>query len=334
MEVAEAVLREGTRLYGADPAALRSRGGMDGAVYEYEQNGQGRILKFVPTPADKVDQVREKWAFADYLAEHGVRACRPLPSQGGALLELVHGDQVTWAVTLSERMPGQHPDWKGAPEYSDAIFEAWGQVLGRMHALAQCYRGGAALPHAAEEVASFTAWCARVCGDEAMVERWHEMAATLAALPQEREGYGVVHNDLHPWNFLVSEEDGKPAVTVIDFDVCLHHWFVCDIATAVFPAAVGWIPTTWPEMGRAAFLRHVWRLFMAGYNRENTLHAAWLAHMPTFLKYRQMLLYVVFSSEWQAPSKGQAGMLRQWGEWILSGAPVVEWDMVWARTPR
>jgi Ser/Thr protein kinase RdoA (MazF antagonist) len=87
-------------------------------------------------------------------------------------------------------------------------------------------------------------------------------------------------------------------------------------------------------MDRAAFLHHVWRLFMAGYNRENTLHAAWLAHMPTFLKYRQMLLYVVFSSEWQAPSKGQAGMLRQWGEWILSGAPVIEWDMVWARTPR
>jgi Ser/Thr protein kinase RdoA (MazF antagonist) len=326
MEVTEAVLRAGACLYGADPAALRSRGGIDGAVYEYEQGGQGRILKFVPTPFEKMDQVRAKWAFADYLAQHGVRVGRPLPSQEGALLEVVQGEDATWAVTLSERVPGQHPDWKGLPAHSDAIFEAWGQVLGRMHALAQRYAGGDALPHAAEEVESFTEWCARACGDEAMLARWHEMADTVAALPQERAGYGVVHNDLHPWNFLVSEEHGKPVVAVIDFDVCLHHWFVCDIATAFFPAVVGWIPITQPGMDRPAFLRHAWGRFMAGYGRENTLDVAWLAHIPTFLKYRQMLLYVVFTSEWQVPDKWQVETLRQWRGSILGGTPVVEWD--------
>ncbi|MFN2155445.1 MAG: phosphotransferase enzyme family protein [Anaerolineae bacterium] len=330
MEVADSVLREGARLYGADPAALHSRGGMDGAVYEYEQEGRGRILKFVPTTQDKIDQVRAKWAFADYLAQHGVRVGRPLPSESGALLEVVQGEDATWAVTLSERVPGRHPDWKGTPAYSDAIFEAWGQTLGRMHALARRYTGGAALPHAAEEVASFTDWCARACQDDAMVARWREMAETLAALPQDRAGYGVVHNDLHPWNFLVSEERGGPVVTVIDFDVCLHHWFVCDLATAFFPAVTGWIPITRPGMERAAFLRHAWERFMAGYERENVLDAAWLAHLPTFLKYRQMLLYVVFADEWQAPNEWQVETLRQWQSSILSGTPVVEWDGSWA----
>jgi Ser/Thr protein kinase RdoA (MazF antagonist) len=331
MEVSEVLLREGARLYGADPGALRARGGSDGAVYEYEQDGQGRILKFVPTAADQVDRVRAKWAFAAYLAGHGVRVCRPLPSREGTLLELVQDADVTWAVTLSERVPGEHPDWSGSPEYSDAVFEAWGQVLGRMHALAQHYTAGDVLPHAAEEVQGFTEWCARACGDQAMVARWREMAGTLAALPRERAGYGVVHNDLHPWNFLVREEEGKPAVAVIDFDVCLHHWFVCDIATAFFPVVVGWIPTTWPGMERPAYLRHTWERFMAGYERENVLDEAWLAHMPTFLKYRQMLLYVVFTSEWQAPDPGQAKLLRDWKESILSATPVVEWAGSWAR---
>ncbi len=330
MEVGETVLREGARVFGADVGALRPRGGSDGAVYEYEQNGEGRILKFVPTAADQVSRVRAKWAFAAYLAGHGVRVCRPLPSREGTLLEVVRDVDVTWAVTLSARMPGRHPDWSGPPAYSDAVFEAWGEVLGRMHALTQRYTGGEALPHAAAEVDGFTEWCARACRDEAMVARWRQMADTLAALPRDPDGYGVVHNDLHPWNFLVSEREGRPVVAVIDFDVCLHHWFVCDIATAFFPVVAGWIPTTWPGMERGAFLRHVWARFMAGYGRENALDAAWLAHMPTFLKYRQMLLYVVFSSEWQAPSEGQVEMLRQWGTSILSGAPVVEWDGSWA----
>lgn len=333
MEVSEAALREGARLYGADPGALRPRGGSDGAVYETEQEGEGRILKFVPTAPDKVDQVREKWAFADYLAGQGVRVCRPLPSQRGALLEIVQGEDGTWAVTLSARMPGRHPDWKGPPAYSDAVFEAWGGVLGRMHALTQRYTGGDALPHAAEEVQGFTEWCARACGDEAMVARWHEMADTLAALPQEPDGYGVVHNDLHPWNMLVNEEDGRPAIAVIDFDVCLHHWFVCDMATAFFPVVAGWVPTTQPGMDRPAFLRHAWGRFMDGYGRENRLDAAWLAHMPTFLKYRQMLLYVVFSDEWASPGEGQVEMMRQWRAAILSGAPVIEWEGSWAVGP-
>ena len=58
MQVSTVVLEKGVALFDADVAALRSLGGMDGAVYAYEQDGEGFILKFVPVPPDRHSRVQ------------------------------------------------------------------------------------------------------------------------------------------------------------------------------------------------------------------------------------------------------------------------------------
>jgi len=314
MQVSETILQQGAALFGANAAALHSLGGMDGAVYAYEQDGKGYVLKFVPVPEDQLPVVVEKWDFVNYLAEHGVRVSRPILSRAGQLVETVRDGKQAYAVFKSEKAAGKHVDGRSPAEFNAGLFHAWGRTMGKMHALTQGYTGGEHISDWRSEVRFMTQWCP----DEAVREKWHAMEATLAALPQPREAYGLIHNDLHPRNFLV--DNGR--ITVIDFDVCNHHWFTTDIGIALFHAA-------WMGVGGDkdpnAFLPGFYARFMEGYTEENTLDSFWLRQLSRFVDYRRLLMFSVFSNEWHEPRRSwQQRTLDHWRRGILAAKPVAD----------
>lgn len=313
MQVNKTTLQQGAYLFGTNVTALRSLGGMDGAVYAHEHNGKGYIFKFVPTSADKLPAIVEKWDFVNYLAENGVRVSRPVTSRNGQLVEEIENGEQVYAVFQAERAPGKHVDGRHTAEYNATLFREWGRTMGQMHALTQRYSGGEHIGDWRGEVHFMT----NCCPDEAVKEKWHAMQAYLNTLQQPRDAYGLIHNDLHPHNFLV--DNGR--ITVIDFDVCNHNWFATDIGIALFHAAwMGYGGDKDPN----AFLPGFYAHFMEGYTEENALDAYWHAQLPRFVDYRRLLLFSVFSNEWREPRKGwQTQTLNRWREGILNDKPVV-----------
>jgi Ser/Thr protein kinase RdoA (MazF antagonist) len=192
--------------------------------------------------------------------------------------------------------------------------------MGRMHALTKQYDGGRHIVNWQQELQFMANWCkdgaVRVC--------WGELEGQLRVLPQTTHCYGLIHNDLHPANFLVHYVDNVPEITVIDFDVCAYHWFATDIAIAMFPLFVGWMSPPDKGMDREAFGAYFFEHFMRGYNQENRLDPFWLKQLPLFLKYRQMLLFSVFSNEWQERDKYQERLLEDWRWAIVNQEPVTE----------
>jgi Ser/Thr protein kinase RdoA (MazF antagonist) len=320
MQVSESLLAQGASLFGTQPSALQSLGGIDGAVYAYQRDGAGFILKFVPTPPDRVPLARAKWDFADYLARNGVSVARPVPSSDGQLIEILEKDGTSYVVFASEQAPGQHADWRQGKEANDRVFEAWGRVLGRMHALTKSYAGGDAFGGWEQEHASFADWCQ----EEDVRAKWMALGDYLQTLPQCPDCYGLLHNDLHPNNFFVHVVDDQPQITVIDFDVCNRHWFATDIATSMYPLAVRWVRSPDKRVSHRAFVQNGYDRFMAGYTSENEIDSAWRERMPHFLKYRQILLYIVFSDEWKDPNQWQKQALREWRQLILNDVPVID----------
>ncbi len=314
MQVSETILREGAALFGAKTATLRSLGGMDGAVYTYTRGGEGYILKFVPTSEDGLPVIVEKWDFVNYLAENGVSVSRPVVSRNGQLVERMQDGKQVYAVFQAEKAPGKHVDGRHTAEYNTALFREWGRTMGKMHALTQSYTGGEHIGDWRGEVHFMTGWCP----DEAVREKWRAMEAYLNALPQPRDAYGLIHNDLHPHNFLV--DDGH--ITVIDFDVCNHHWFTTDIGIALFHAAwMGYGSDKDPNV----FLPGFFARFMEGYTEENTLDSFWLQQVGRFVDYRRLLMFSVFSNEWPEPRQPwQQHTLDHWRQGILANRPVVE----------
>ena len=279
------IVTQATGLFEVDVNSLRFLGGEDGDVYEAKSAGQTCILKLVPTTEQGIQTLAEKIAFAHYLRDNGVRLASWLPSINGQLIEVVAEEETVVAVTKVEKVTGRHPNMHSGREWNAGLFYKWGSIMGRMHHLTQLFEGGEHIGHWHDEIAFFINWCS----DPEIKPHWYDMEAYLKTLPRPGNAYGLIHNDLHQWNFMLDRGE----IIIFDFDVCNHHWFTTDIAIALFHGL--WVDSWSNTQLKKARTQKLSDSFMEGYRSENSLHAEWRVRLPHFLKYRQLLSHTVFS---------------------------------------
>jgi Ser/Thr protein kinase RdoA (MazF antagonist) len=314
MQVEEPLLKEGAARFGADHDSFTSLGGTDGAVYRCRKGSRAYVMKFVPLTNVKEPNYREKIDFVTYLYENGIPIASPVESMRGERVERIEWEPHSYLVTLMPLADGRHPQPRNLYDWNERLFETWGKVMGRMHALTQsypCWENESGSPPTEiegwkEEFQFFVDWCA----DPRIKAKWMELYPLLEVLPRDRTNYGLVHNDLHQFNFFYNP-DAREAhpITIIDFDVCAYQWFIADIAIAVYHAAANGTGEKITERRNKsrAFLTH----FMRGYRQENTLDETWLAHLPLFMKYREILLYIALINSW-SESERQKPWNKRW----------------------
>ncbi|MBN2003540.1 MAG: phosphotransferase [Anaerolineae bacterium] len=296
------VLDAASRLFGVKKNALKLFAGYEGCanlVYEYTRDEQPHIMRISFRPDRSAEQIQAELHFIEYLAAHGVRVSRPIPSQAGKLLETfqVHGMPLHIAAFVrgkGMRVPDNGYRYReGAP--IEEYFQNWGRVLGQMHALAKDYqppsdrvkrpewfeinRSRVVIePHISERL-------------PAVSNRIHSLLEKIHSFPQDRESYGLIHGDFNDGNFTVDYSNGD--MTVFDFDDCGYFWFIHELASA-WEGGIGRTMFRGLEE-RKAFMDHYMEQVMEGYHRENTLPDEWLARLPLFVRLIQAeeLLYFV-----------------------------------------
>lgn len=307
--VSEKMLKAGADLFSVNPASALfvERGGApDGAVYECPPF----FLKFVPTAADRIEAVRDKMAFARYLRENGVRVMEFVPSKHDDLLEVLEEDGEMYAVSMSRRAPGRHLD--PGKDFTPTFFQAWGQLIGQMHVLAKRYEGGEHINTWKEEHTFFAGWCQ----DDGVREKWQQLGDVLSGLPQDRVSFGLIHNDAHIGNIFTDSS----GLTMLDFDVCNHHWFMTDIGIALFHPI--WERQRYVDPAAAREFAHMFsQNFMEGYCRANSLSRFWLDQLPTFLRYRQILFFIAMSGEGNPDLDSYLAPVR---DSILNDTPITD----------
>lgn len=305
--IPESVLFEACLQFNLDPSTVHHLGGGDGAVFVAKQAEVPRVLKITPSTPDNVAVARARLHFVAHLHAHGVPLAAPLPTTTTSETLAVMGNPTEpFIAILMPQIRGDHADHRNPTQWNANLFTRWGALVGQMHALAQSYTPRDALPDWRMEQIAFV----RASNEAAIRAEWAALAEQLLALPKDPTGYGAIHNDLHPWNFLVADSG---QLTVIDFEVCLQHWFIMDIAIALYYALYLQAETTTPEAATRAFLQP----FMVGYRQFHTLSANWFTHLPTFLHYRRVLLYTVFAPN--LPEERRAA----WRAQVLARQPLV-----------
>jgi Ser/Thr protein kinase RdoA (MazF antagonist) len=238
-------------------------------------------------------------------------------SPHGNLYETCLYEPDLWIGYAMELAPGRVPK-EGV--WDLPLFERWGQLVGRLHRLAQAYpsweasidpQTGHSYLTWREEWQGFYEWGK----DEQVRKKWLEIRDRLERLPVSRNGFGFIHNDPHQWNLLA---DGE-RLTLLDFDVANHHWFINDIAIAcqgLLFSTAGGMERPLQDQGRLhTFLDSL----LTGYERENHLDGEWLERLDLFIAYRRILLFTVMQGWIQSKPE----LHESWKGMILEEPEVV-----------
>lgn len=277
------ILQEAMRRYDIAPDQITLLDGFESFMYAYSRNGDDYILRVGHSLRRTPDLIRGEVEWINHLAAGGAGAARGVHSQAGELVEVIddgHGGQ--FLVTAFAKAPGHPPrdeDW------TPALYEKYGRLLGRIHALSKEYTPSdpAIRRHEWDHPQNNDGLRWLPAGETILRAKFQQILDYLATLPRDAEGYGLIHQDAHSGNFFVTE-DGQ--ITLFDFDDCVYGWYVYDIAMVVF-----YMVTNHPDP--SGLIKAFWPHFWAGYCAENTLDPRWLAEIPHFLKLREIDLYAL-----------------------------------------
>jgi Ser/Thr protein kinase RdoA (MazF antagonist) len=277
------ILEETLRRYGVTPDCARLLDGFESFMYEMERDSDAYILRIGHSLRRSEMLIQAEVDWINYLAAGGASVARAILSAQGRLVEAIddgHGNQ--FLATAFVKARGQSPWVIG---WTPELYETYGQLIGRMHALSQKYQPSNPAwqrPHW-DDPELLDAERFFPASDTSVRQKYRDLLAYLRALPRSSETYGLIHQDAHGTNFFVDEAGH---ITLFDFDDCAYSWYANDIAIVLF-----YMITNEPDA--TAITRDFMPRFLRGYRRENRLDPIWLKEIPRFLKLREIDLYAV-----------------------------------------
>tara|TARA_B100000809_G_scaffold255012_1_gene292983 strand:+ start:1461 stop:2507 length:1047 start_codon:yes stop_codon:yes gene_type:complete len=297
----EGVRQKAARRFGLTGVPWTALDGSHSYVYDYDLGDRSVVLKITHTIHRSADLISGEQDFLDYLAVNGVTVSRPVLSARGKLVEMIpaqEGEFLAWAF---EKASGALVEWT---TWTPKKYSKWGSVLGKMHRLTKTYHpSNQAWRRPTWDADSYWDFSIDTPGVEwTMLDKRRQHRQWLDSLPTDPDSFGLVHTDLHPWNFFWDGSDVWP----FDFDNLQYDWFAMDFAAIIQNAvicqanhhALGqheyWSGGT--SMDSRTFLDYFMRAFMEGYRRENTLARDRLQDIPGMLNRRHLSIYFDMAS--------------------------------------
>lgn len=248
-------------------------------IYAFQKNDKRYILRFSQRPAEQIHQIKAEMDWLYYLANKEIGVSLPFFTDSGEIAVSMEDGGKNYIVSAFEVLSGQFWNKNDPNLWNEKIFFNWGKLLGDMHRLTKDY-----VPSNAEDIRiTFTGWdeCLIKLKDCSTLNKiLEELISEIMALPKGKDSYGLIHCDVHPWNFLINGEQ----INVFDFDDSLYGWFALDIGVALYHAL--W----WGRKDDAGndFTNIIIKRFIEGYLSANHLSDFWLSKIPMFMRYRQI----------------------------------------------
>jgi Ser/Thr protein kinase RdoA (MazF antagonist) len=317
------ILKESAHLYGTDANSAVLLSDMENFVFSCGGTNEPIIVRITHYSHRQKNALLGELDWMTYLSDGGIPLATPLHSIRGNLVEEIGSGEAQFAVTAFPKLPGQ-PILE-AGECTPQIFQQWGRVMGRMHALTKNY-------YPSYPSYRRSSWFENdilfnvenyIPGQAVIQRKLQSLMQNLQVLPQDSESYGLVHRDFTDVNFFVHDH----RIAVFDFDDSEYHWFIYDIAVVLFDS-LPFLPHL--EMDEASFGGYFWQHYYRGYTQENTLDKVWLERLPHFMKLSQIYMYIWFHKKWDLESltKGQQRVLSKYRRNIENDIPCLEFDPI------
>ena len=283
--VSEKLLGFAAENYNFDKATLNFISDSTNQIYMFHKDGTPYILRFSERPAEKIHEVKAEMDWLFYLAKNNISVGLPLNAANGGLAVMTSDNGVNYIITSFKTVNGTYWDKNNPDRWNDDIFYNWGKTMGDIHRLTKDFK-----PANEQDIRGV--FDGRFSLDDIIkkcpsVNKIVEgLIDEMMALPKDKDSYGLIHNDMHQWNFLI---DGGE-INVFDFDDSLYGWFALDMGIALYHAL--W----WGRKNDAGhlFADEIITNFIKGYLSANHLSDFWLSKIPLFMKFRQICKFSWF----------------------------------------
>ena len=282
------ILKFAAEHYGFDKEKLRFVGDNCNTIYAFQKEDNWYILRIGQRPVSFIPQTKAELDWMSYLSENGVNAPLPLLTINGERLVAIQDAEKHYIICVYSAFAGQlgyqHWDKNNPDLWNNNLFYNWGKLTGNMHCLTKDYE-----PQNNSDVREHFNHRefednVKVCPSVNKIAE--ELLEEINSLPKDRDSYGLIHADLHQWNFLI--RDGE--IHVFDFDDAYYGWFALDIGITLYHAL--W----WGRKNDKGydFTGDIIKNFMDGYLSVNKLDDFWIEKIPLFIRYRQICKFSWF----------------------------------------
>ena len=310
--IPETVRHRVLRELGSSPEEVK----LSDNVFEIERNaGTPIVVKILDHTVTPRESTLSELEWLGYLQTCEVYAIRPLDAE---LEESIHEVSGPFYYILYHKAEGSHADKTDGSVWNSQLFIKWGEAMGKLHLYAQSYKAVHQRPHWQENML----FRQELLGtDPLLSQKWKDYRQAFNALGTSSEEFGLIHGDLHPHNFLLS--NGK--LTLIDFGDSEYHWYDYDIAIAVYHMA-----QTIPEgAGRRRAVFAFYEAFMKGYRSANP-RTACVDRINYFIDYRHLYSYTYHCvySDPGTLNEAQTAYLDQMRQTLEAGGPCLGFTLM------
>ncbi len=238
-----------------DPATINYVNSDYHSVYKVSHQSKPAFLRLAEPRVRSFAETQAECDFLAHLEEADITIAHPIRSLRNRSVESVTapGDAsgALWSAVLFTDASGHAIPLRG-PAASEAVAEAWGRNLGRIHCASAAFRPipGWQRRHWNEEAWIRDAPLLLPADDEYLRLQFEVLMAFFRDLPQTQENYGLNHGDYAPEHVHVNDEG---VLTTFAFGHAGYHWFMWDVAAALSYALQ--LPKNARHRVRTAFLR-------------------------------------------------------------------------------
>ncbi|WP_273851920.1 phosphotransferase enzyme family protein [Guptibacillus spartinae] len=235
---------------------------------------------------EQVDEV----TYTNFLYQEGFGVSPAITSVNGEVVEKVMLDREMLTVVY-QSAPGIHLSRK---LWQPNVFHKLGRQIGRLHRLSQKFEEIHPVHHINDwyenEEYAFLKYIPKE--ERTIREVAHDILSTIKNLSKSYSNYGLLHGDLCLENLLVDQESN---LTMIDFQDCEKHFYVFDLAAAVYSA----MEYSYVGGGNIGdYGRAMTKAIIDGYQEENNLSPEMKGQLPLFIKLKEVFEYSLMHMYW------------------------------------
>lgn len=316
--LSETLLREISKLYSLNYSTLSKIDTYENFIYQGKGNEKDVIIRISHSSYRTIELIKAEIDWIEYLNALKLPIVKVIKSINDNLVEKVLlEDKNYFSIAGFEKAEGE-TIVKDQNLLTNSIIEHWGALQGKLHNVSKDYKPKNNLKRnewfEEREVIELDTYLKDY---PKILSKAKKLLKEIQALPKRKDTFGIIHNDLHETNILVTEE-GK--ITVIDFDDCQYDYFVSDFASTLFQIAWRFHSK---EKTREQVILEFFPKYMKGYLKERKIDEYWFSKLPLFLELRHIKLLVTLLIERNIEKD-------EWGEGIIkSWLEMFEKDQKW-----